>query len=274
MTHREAQTRNRKEPGMATPRIQSVDRAFSLLAQLTDRGGTRLPVLAEGAGLSVATAHRLLATLESLGVIVRTGSNGYQLGMLVHELAQRSSPNEVLSATAAPLLRKLVRQAGLTAHVAVLNEELMVDYVARECPTRGFRVPTRMGSQLEAYCSGLGKVLLAGLGEETLDAYLDDGPFVALTERTIVDPEMLRAELKRIRQQGYAVDDREIYDDLRCVAVPLRNRRGDVVAALSLAGNTADLTAERVPEIVALLGEQSAELMRKLFPAAPGRLTN
>ena len=89
-----------------------------------------------------------------------------------------------------------------------------------------------------------------------------------------VDPEMLRAELKRIRQQGYAVDDREIYDDLRCVAVPLRNRRGDVVAALSLAGNTADLTAERVPEIVALLGEQSAELMRKLFPAAPGRLTN
>jgi DNA-binding IclR family transcriptional regulator len=261
---------------MATPRIQSVDRAFSLLAQLTDGGASRLPVLAQGAGLTVATAHRLLATLESLGVIVRTGSNGYQLGMLVHELAQSSSPIEVLASTAAPLLRKLVRQTGLTAHVAVLDEERMVDYVARECPSRGFRVPTRLGSQLEAYCSGLGKVLLAGLAQPELDAYLDDGPFVALTDRTIVDPGVLRRELHHVSCRGYAVDDREIYDDLRCVAVPVRNGRGSAIAALSLAGNIADLSFERIPEIVALLGEQGAELTRKLFPVRPvgARLAN
>ena len=102
-----------------------------------------------------------------------------------------------------------------------------------------------------------------------LDAYLDDGPFVALTQRTIVDPDMLRAELHEVRLRGYAVDDREIYDDLRCVAVPVRNGRGTAIAALSLAGNIADLTEERIPEIVALLGAQSAELTHKLFPIRP-----
>ena len=254
---------------MATPRIQSVDRAFSLLSHFTEGDGTRLPVLAERTGLSLATAHRLLTTLESLGVIVRTGSQGYRIGMMVHELAQNGSPKDLLSAAATPLLRSLVRQTGLTAHAGVLNDEFMVDYVARECPTRGYRAPTQLGSQLEAYCSGLGKVLLAGISDGMLDSYLADGPFVPLTEQTIIEPETLRAELERIRLLGYAIDEREIYDDLRCVAVPVHNTRGAVVAALSLSGNTSVLTVDRVEEFAALLREQAGQLVRKLFPHAP-----
>ena len=255
---------------MATPRIQSVDRAFSLLAQITEsETRNNLPLMACRAGLSVATAHRLLATLESLGVVVRTRVGGYQIGMKVHELARYGSPNEILSVAAVPALRKLVRLTGFTAHVGVLNEDFMVDYVAKEGPARGFKVRTRLGSQLEAYCTGLGKVLLAGVPEQTLDAYLHDGPFVALTDQTIVDPQALRAEFERVRLEGAAFDDREFHDELRCVAVPVRDARGSVVAAMSLADGAALLTLDCVGGVAELLREHAAQLGHKLFPSAP-----
>ena len=111
-------------------------------------------------------------------------------------------------------------------------------------------------------------MLLAGISDGMLDTYLADGPFVPLTEQTIVEPDALRAELERVRMLGYAIDEREIYDDLRCVSVPVHNTRGAVVAALSLAGSTSVLTVDRVEEFAALLREQAGQLVRKLFPHA------
>lgn len=251
---------------MGTPRIQSVDRAFLLLTQVS-AGATSLPTIAQRSGLSVATAHRLLSTLESLGVIVRADNAGYRIGMAVHELAGRESPKQLLAIAAVPLLRRLVRMTGLTAHAGVLDDELMVDYVAREAPPRGYRVPTQQGSRLEAYCSGLGKVLLAAIPEDALEEYLASGPLIALTARTIVDPAALRAELAAVRARGHAIDEREMFDDLRCVAVPICNGRGAVVAALSLSGNSDVLTTEQVAVVFPQLQELAGQLAGKLFPS-------
>jgi IclR family transcriptional regulator, acetate operon repressor len=91
-----------------------------------------------------------------------------------------------------------------------------------------------VGMQLEAYCSGIGKVLLAHLPKAACEDYLAAGPFVALTSRTIVDPDLLRAELANVRHQGFAVDNHEVAEDLRCIAVPLRRPDGEVVAAVSV----------------------------------------
>ena len=117
-------------------------------------------------------------------------------------------------------------------HLGVL-EHGMVTYVAKVARARRLSRPHQVGGQLEAYCSGLGKVLLAALPEEQMESVIMDGALVALTPYTITSAPALRAELKRVREQGYALDDRENHANMRCIAVPVLDRDGRAVAALS-----------------------------------------
>ena len=150
---------------MATPRIQSVDRAFSLLSCIARRGGSEsLPTIAAQCGLSVATAHRLLATMETLGAVIHTAPGHYRIGLGVLELGRNSSLDDLLAAAGAATLRRVTQSLSPTAHLGVLDGEFMVTYLAKST-RRSHALPTRIGSKLEAYCSGLGKVLLAAVGE-------------------------------------------------------------------------------------------------------------
>ena len=258
---------------LATSRIQSVDRAFLLLAQLAEsRAGTSLPLIAERSGLCVATAHRLLATLESIGAVIRTGPGGYRIGMSIHDLTRGSCPEDLLTAAAQPVLRRLGERSGLTVHVGVLSPDLMVTYVAKHQQPRTLSIQTRIGTQLEAYCSGLGKVLLAALPIEQQHSYLADAPFVSLTANTVVDPARLEAELHEVAARGYAIDDCELYDGLRCVAVPIYGADGCVLAALSCSGPSQSIIREQIPQMAALLEKAAEEIRRKLFPAAAARI--
>lgn len=251
---------------MATPRIQSVDRAFSLLSELANSGGCRsLPSMAAGCGLTVATAHRLLATLETLGAVIRTAPGEYRIGMGLVELASTATPAALVAAVAEPLLRKVIQDLGQTAHVGMLEADYMVTYVAKTA-RHSHRVPTRIGSQLEAYCSGLGKVLLAALSEEERLSYIKDGPFVPLTSRTIIDAQGLWGELERVKAQGYAIDDCEIFEDLRCVAVPLATPDGKVFAALSTSAPASVWQREDLPGIAAELTCFARQMSEKLYP--------
>ncbi len=252
---------------MATPRIQSVDRAFSLLACIAAQGGIEsLPAMAARCGLSVATAHRLLATMESLGAVVHTAPGQYRIGMGVLQLSRGASVEGLLAAAAEPVLRRITQSLAPVAHLGVLDSEGMVTYLAK-AGRRCARVPTKIGSQLEAYCSALGKVLLAHWPDSEREAYLDAGPFIALTARTIVDPAVLERELCRVRRRGFAVDDGEIFDDLRCVAVPIRDASGAVVAALSASASMSELPRAGIPRMVTLLQTHAAEIGAKLYPS-------
>jgi DNA-binding IclR family transcriptional regulator len=254
---------------MSTPRIQSVDRAFALLQQLFEPGVVcSLPVMAERSGLSMATAHRLLATLESLGAVIRTGPGGYRIGMGLHALTRGSTQQELLAAALQPVLAKLARALGLVVHAGVWDADQMVTYIAKQVSRQGLTIPTRIGSQLEGYCSGMGKVLLAHLNEEAREAYLTEAPFVMLTANTVTDPDVLRADLAMVRARGWAVDDGEIYVGLRCVAVPVHDADGGVMAAVSCSGSTEVVTWERVPQLADALREASAAVHAKLFPAS------
>jgi IclR family acetate operon transcriptional repressor len=254
---------------MATPRIQSVDRAFALLQQLSEPGvSCSLPVMAARSGLSVATAHRLLATLEAVGAVIRTGPGGYRIGMGLHALTRGSSSDEVLSAALQPVLGRLARSLGLVVHAGIWDADQMVTYIAKQVPRHALPIATRIGSQLEGYCSGMGKVLLAHLPEDAREAYLNGEPFVMLTQNTVTDPAALRADLEQVRARGWAVDDGEIYVGLRCVAVPLHDADGKVMAAISCSGHTDVVTWEAVPQLFEALRAASAEVHAKLFPAS------
>lgn len=251
---------------MATPRIQSVDRAFSLLNCLVDSGGIgSLPVIATRCGLSVATTHRLLATLESLGAVIHIAPGKYRIGTTLFRLTDANSIERLYAAAAEPSLRKMCKSLCTAAHFGVLDQDQMVTYLAKYSRREQFP-PTVIGSKLEAYCSGLGKVLLAALPAPDLDEYLDEGPLVALTSRTITTQEALKKELQLVAKRGYAVDDCELFDDLRCVAVPIRDATGRVVAALSASSPAGQLLHTDVPKLAEELIRHARDIGARLYP--------
>jgi DNA-binding IclR family transcriptional regulator len=211
----------------------AIDRTLALFENLVLEGGTRsLGVIAEELALPSSTAHRMAALLVRRGLIAPVGRGYYVAGLALSELAALSDPHKILETTARPLLRRLARQTGATAHLGVWDGD-MVTYLVKESGCRD-TLFTREGGQLEAYCSAIGKVLLANLAPDRQDAYLAAGPFVALTDRTVVEPERIEAMLRQVAAQGYAVDQQEIADDLDCIALPIHGVRGQVVAAVSL----------------------------------------
>ena len=252
---------------MATPEIKSLAKAFALLDCLAADGRhVSLPALAKRCGLTVATAHRLLVTMEAQGAVVHIGPGEYAIGLRLLELSRLASFEGLLAASTAPLLNRITRATGSTAHVGVLDGENMVTYIARSV-SRNSRIPTNPGNKLEAYCSGLGKVLLASLPSAHRAAYLADGPFPALTAQTIVDPDALEIELAQVDTRHFAVDNCEMFDDLRCVAVPIHDPAGRVVAALSASGSRAEIPVSRFDALVTELTQHAESIAHKLFPA-------
>lgn len=253
---------------MATPKNRSVIKAFALLKAFRDaEEWVSSSELSRRAGLPEASGYRLIQTLEEIGAVARGPKGRYRTGPLLLSLSHNVTLGELLREASQPLMAELAGRLNLTMHLGVL-EHGMVTYIAKLSPPGAFPVHTRVGAQLEAYCSGLGKVLLAALPDVEIERFILDGELIALTPHTITQPAALRAELKRVRQRGYAVDDREHQANMRCVAVPVRDRDGRVVAALSATDAAERMTPARLEEIRALLAEAAARLAAKLYPAA------
>jgi DNA-binding IclR family transcriptional regulator len=250
---------------LATPKTRSVVKAFTLL-QSFRRADEWLTCaeLSRRAKLPEASGYRLLQTLEEIGAVVRD-TRGFRPGMLLVSLTQGVTGRDLLREVSLPILKNLSTRLGKTAHIGVL-EEGMVTYVAKM--NGPDEVITKVGAQLEAYCTGLGKVLLAGLPPHELAAFLSEGELVPLTERTIVNPSAFRAEITKVRRQGFAIDDREIIPDLRCVAVPICDADGGVVAAMSASDVYTRMGPEELAKVRTALMDASAAITRKLYPSS------
>ncbi|MDB5695015.1 MAG: IclR family transcriptional regulator [Sphingomonas bacterium] len=241
-------------------RSATLDKGLALLALIVSDGGrTRLSTLADQLGLAQSTTRRLAAGLRRQGFIAPADRGHYVAGHIFACARDRDMRMLMANAGRAPL-RRLARELRATVHLAVLEDD-MVTYLVKE-QWGAQSLFTRELKQLEAYCSGLGKVLLAHLPDRQRDDYLGGGPFVALTERTIVDPDMLREELKRVRSAGCAFDRGEIVDGLSCVAVPIYGQGGDAIAALSASFRTAPASgyhsvANRLRNCASLVSDRS-----------------
>lgn len=209
------------------------DKSVALLGLiLSDDGRTPLRALAARLGLPLSTTYRLLAAYRRAGFVGAVGRGRYAAGLELVDLASRADRHAILAGAARPSLRKLARQLRRTVHLGILEND-MVTYLVKE-HGGGPRLFSRAGMQLEAYCSGIGKMLLASLPETEREQYLAAGPFIALTRRTMTDPDILREALATVRRQGYAIDNEEVAEGLRCLAAPVRSRSGAVVAAVSV----------------------------------------
>lgn len=239
---------------------KSLDRALDLFTTvLRDRGRTPLSDLARRHGMPISTAHRLLAAFERQRLLVRGARGRYVAGMGLAELA--ADRRSTLIAASRPLLRRLARARRSTAHLGVLEAD-MVTYLVKE-HGGGAPVFTREMMQLEAYCTGIGKVLLAGLDAAAQARYLAGGPFVALTPQTLTDPALLAQALAEVAARGHAIDNAEMAESVHCVAAPIHDPQGRTIAAISL--SSADADPARTGALIQPLRDCAAAIEAKLF---------
>lgn len=231
-------------------------------AIVADDGASGLGEIGDRLGLSRTTVHRLLAELQRQGLVMRTRRGRYGAGLGLIGLGAGLTLQTQLAAAARDPMRRLSAALGLTGHLGVLQND-MVTYLVKAPSPRATAVFTREHGQLEAYCSGIGKVLLAHLPAAERAAYLAGGPFVALTERTLTAPDRIEAALDRARADGFAADEGEVAQGLRCLAAPVRNPSGDVVAAISVSMMPADARPTDA-EILARLRRTAEEIGAKL----------
>ena len=251
---------------MATPKNQSVLKAFTILKSFRhpDEWVTSSE-LSRRAGLPEASGYRLIQTLEEIGAVVRGERGRYRPGLLLVSLSQNVAIDECLREAAREIMAALTQKLNVTAHLGIL-EGGMVTYVAKFDTPTSMGAHTRPGAQLEPYSSGLGKVLLSALPQGELDNFIMEGDLVALTPHTITDRAALLAELQTVRRKGFALDDRESRMDLSCVAVPIRDNEGRIIAAMSASENHDDMTPARQNELRMALFEAAAGLQRKMYP--------
>jgi DNA-binding IclR family transcriptional regulator len=247
-----------------TPHIRSLKRTLSMLeAVIADGGRASVSGLARQIGMPIATAHRQVTTLVAEGYLTPSGGGRHVAGSRLLGLLHRLDEKQIVANVAAPLLHHLAARVRSVVQLGTFEND-MVTY--RVKTGRGASdLFTRIGMQLEAYCSGIGKVLLAHLPQHEREAYLAGGPFVALTERTIVEPDRLREELDAVFARGYALDDEEIANGLRCMAVPLRNSDGTVIAAISVSQAISSRGRLSDPELLEMLIETVLAIESEAF---------
>jgi IclR family transcriptional regulator, acetate operon repressor len=212
---------------------QAVDRALNLLtAIVADQGRSSIAELGRGIALPAATTYRLVSAFVRDDFLIAVGRGRHVAGPKLASLASMTSLNPALIALGRPVIERLASNTGCVSHLGILDKD-MVTYLLKAGPNSQ-AIFTEEGTQLEAYCSGIGKILLASLPPDELAAYLEGGPFIPLTPHTITDPKMLANQLALIRAQGFARDMEEVANGLFCLAVAIRNPAGTAIAALSV----------------------------------------
>lgn len=237
-----------------------------LEAVIADGGRHSIASLARANDVPVSTAHRQVATLVAQGYLATAPDGRHGAGPRLLGLLHRLDEKQVVVNVAARRLDALATQVNSVVQLGTLEND-MVTYRIKTGKGAG-GLFTKVDMQLEAYCSAIGKMLLASLPQRERDAYLAGGPFVALTPRTITDPPALAFELACIDRQGYATDDEEIAQGLVCAAVPIRNPSGGVLAAISVSQALVAPSIVDRASLITMLHEVSREIETAAFGAA------
>ena len=241
--------------------VQSVDRALTILGILARLGEAGVTEIAAELGVHKSTAFRLVATLESHGMVEQNEERGkYRLGVGVLRLAGATTARLDVVQEARPICRKLAADSGETVNIAVLSDRsaLYLDQVAGQSALQSHNW---VGQHIPLHATSNGKVLLSGLSSDEVDGRLPRLP--SYTTDTVTSRARLRRELAEVRDQGYAVAVDELEVGLTAIAAPIRNAHGDVIASISVSGPTFRL-GERLDEVIGRLIESALEVSFRL----------
>jgi IclR family acetate operon transcriptional repressor len=238
-------------------RVQSLVRALTLLNRIADSAddGVSLSEVAQQVGLAPSTAHRLLLTLEQERYVrFRADRRLWTIGVQAFVTGCAFIKTRSLVGLARPRLRMLMEESGETVNLAVEDKGEAVYLAQVECREM-MRAFARPGTRAPMHCSAVGKAILSGASDKFVAKILHQHGMARLTVKTIVAPSALRRELVKVRDLGYAVDDEEHAVGLRCIAAPIVDETGDVIAAVSISGPMARIGEERVSPLGRMVKE-------------------
>lgn len=236
---------------MADNLVQSVDRAITILETLAkNKNGYRITELANATGLHKSTVYRLLSTLISRGYAEKClDSENYKLGIRILLLGSSILDRMDLRNIAKPYIKELSQKTKEVVHLSILDdgEAVYIDKV--ESPDHSIRMYSQIGKRGPLHCTAVGKILLAGLKDNEVEKIMEQKGMQKYTKSSIDNLHQLMGELSIIRERGYAFDEMEHEEGIRCVAVPINDRSGKVIASISLSGPIIHVTQYRMPEL-------------------------
>lgn len=223
-------------PRGEVPGLRAVTRTLDLLNVIAQaQGKLDLSTLARASGLHPATALRYLGSLEARGLVRHGAQSGYQLGARLFELGSAFVRQTNFADEVQPVLEDLATQVQETASAGILDGSSVL-YIAIVQGQRELGIQSSPGQRHPAYCTSLGKAILAHLPWDEAKAAFQAEPLVRLTAKTRVDIADLRREFERVRRQAYAIDDEERHEGVICIGAPIFDHTGGVAGAISISG--------------------------------------
>jgi DNA-binding IclR family transcriptional regulator len=254
-----------EQSAAANYQVRALERALDIIDAFTlAEPELTLTTLAARVGLAKSTATRLLAVLEERGWLERSAeTERYRIGVRAFEVGSIYIQTTSLEAEAQPILRHLAAECQQTANLGVLRQGEVV-HLAVVAPDRPIRFSTPIGLREGAHQTGLGKALLAALPDDEVTAIVARHGLPARTARTITTQGALRENLALTRAQGYALDMEEAHVGLRCVAAPIRDAKGETVAAVSVSGLASEFDEAALPRYVAAVQRAARDISARL----------
>jgi IclR family acetate operon transcriptional repressor len=249
--------------------IKSLDRAMEVFEHLSTTSGATLSEIAADTGQSPATVYRILVTLQAHGLVeFDSGPQVWHIGPRAFLIGARYLRRTSLVDRARPILRRLMERTGETANLGIAREEnvLFVSQVETHASIRAFFPP---GTLSPMHASGIGKALLSQMPEDRRARLLDAVGLVRFTDHTLTDPARLEEDLTETRARGYAIDDEEKTEGMRCIAAPVFDLHGEAVAGISVSGPSSRVTEADIPRLAEAVTDAAQELSAAL--GAPER---
>jgi DNA-binding IclR family transcriptional regulator len=245
--------------------INSILRSSNILRFLTEvKAHFKISEVARELHLDRSTTYRILLSLEKGGLVEKDKETGeYSLGLFAFEIGNAYLNRIDFPKVSKPIMTDLALKVQETVHLAVLSGTEIV-YVDKVDSPRPLGIMSKIGQRAPLHCTALGKVLLAFQPEDDLKRILRQLKLIALTSNTIISKQRLMEELRAIRRQGYALDNREIEEDVECIGAPIRDHRANVIAALSISGPQRKINTPQEKQFVSSVVKAAGLISSKL----------
>lgn len=242
-------------------RIASLEKGIKILELLAQHGELSVSEAAKLMDTNRAGSHRFISTLKDLGYVEQNANNKYQPTLKIMKLATKVANRFEIRRVAKPYMHRLSMMFKETINLGFFKNQEII-HIDKIDSLEVLRMDSAMGDKAPAYCTGLGKAILAFLPEHELTNYIENTDFKPLVPNTITDKDEFRSELERIRQKGYAIDDEEMSIGLSCIAVPIFDHNAYPAYAISVSGPSMRLTHRALENIKKTILTASLELSR------------
>jgi len=243
--------------------MKSTVKVFQVLETLCLKGAAGLSELSEALDINKSSLHRFLAVLVRMGYVEKRDSGRYEPTLKVYRIGSEVKGRLSIAGIARPYMQQLNRVLGETVNLAVFTDNWVV-VIERIESSKTLRTNLVIGGHLPAHCTAFGKIFLSEMTSEDLARHLSGSPLEAFTKNTLTSTSALEKELAGIRKNGYAIDDQELAEGVRCISAPIRDASGRVAAAVSVSTPSSRISKEQLLSFRQPIMAATAEISKAL----------